>query len=351
MRVGIIGTGWGARVQVPAFRAAGLEVVGLAARSPEKTAAEAARLGVAAFDSWQALVAQPDVDLISIVTPPATHQPITLAALDAGKHVLCEKPTALNAAEAAAMLAAAQAHPTQIALIDHELRFLPAWQLARTIIRRGDLGQLRHVTSQVVNSARADLDRPWTWWNDAAQGGGLWGAIGSHQIDTLRFLWGEIAAVQATLHTFVTARPGADGPQPVTSDDYAAVHLRFSDGALASLNLSLIAALDEQDGYIFHGEEGALRLQRGEVWVAARGGAWEQRPVAETVDFPADFTSTFQRGTVYLGHALRAYGTGNCEAIAPGATFADGLRSQQVLDAGYGSHASGGAWTAVADAG
>ncbi|HEY1014414.1 MAG TPA: Gfo/Idh/MocA family oxidoreductase, partial [Herpetosiphonaceae bacterium] len=138
MRIGIIGTGWGARVQVPAFRLAGLEISGLAGQNREKTAREAGRLGVAAFDDWRDLLAG-DAELISIVTPPAFHREMALAALAAGKHVLCEKPTALNTAEALELAAAAAQHPGKLSLLDHELRFLPALRLAREIIQRGDL--------------------------------------------------------------------------------------------------------------------------------------------------------------------------------------------------------------------
>lgn len=347
MRIGIIGTGWGTRVQVPAFRAAGLEVVAVAGRNPEKTAAEAAKFGVRSCTDWRELIASPDLDLVSIVTPPNEHRAMTLAALQAGKHVLCEKPTALDADEAAAMLAAAQQHPNQITLIDHELRFLPTLQAARAIVQRGELGRLRHVTSTVVNSGRSDLQRPWNWWSDARQGGGLWGAIGSHQIDTIRFLWGEISAVSAVLHTFITERPFEGGTRPVTADDYAAVHLRFADGGLGSLTISLIAALDEPNQLIIHGEHGALRLLDGKLAVARRGQAWEDRTPADTVDVPEQLRGDFPRGTLYLAHALAAYGTGNCEAITAGATFVDGLRNQQVLDAGRRSHANGGVWETV----
>ncbi|KPV48757.1 oxidoreductase, partial [Kouleothrix aurantiaca] len=127
MGIAIIGTGWGARVQVPAFRSAGLEVVALAGSDAAKTERIAGELGVASSTGeWRELLARPDADVVSIVTPPDLHHEITLAMLEAGKHVLCEKPTARDAAEAEEMLAAAQARPRQPALIHHELRFLPA---------------------------------------------------------------------------------------------------------------------------------------------------------------------------------------------------------------------------------
>lgn len=343
MRIGIIGTGWGTRVQVPAFRAAGLDVVGIAGRDAAKTRAEATNLGVQAFADWQALVAS-DVELVCIVTPPVLHREMTLSALAAGKHVLCEKPTAMDATEAQAMLDAAHAHPTQITLIDHEMRFLPLCTTARSIVQSGALGELRHVVSTVINGGRADASKPWTWWYDAAQGGGILGAIGSHQVDTLRFLWGEIDAVSATLHTFIAERPFEDGTRTVTADDFAALQLRFNTGGIASISLNVVSSVDEPNRLFMYGSEGALKVEGSQLWVAGRGGAWEERTPADTLDIPASVQGDFPRGTVYLGHALAAYGQGDCTSIAQGATFVDGLRNQQVLDAARASHANNGAW-------
>src|SRR5260221_5656154 len=173
-RVGIIGTGWGARVQVPAFREAGLEVVAIAAQDTEKTRRTAAELGLTPFDDWRALLAG-DIDLITIVTPPSEHLAMATAALDAGKHVLCEKPTALHAGEAEELVAAASRHPRQLALIDHELRFLPSVLAART----ADIGALRYAEARYASPARGDRTRAWNWWSDASRGGGGWGAVGS----------------------------------------------------------------------------------------------------------------------------------------------------------------------------
>src|SRR5438067_8535663 len=109
-RVGIIGRGWGERSQAPNFRDAGLEIVDIAGR-----------------DNWRSLIDRDDVDLISIVMPPAMHLEMATAALARGKHVVCEEPTALNAAEAGGLDEVARKHPKQIAIIDDELRFLPSY--------------------------------------------------------------------------------------------------------------------------------------------------------------------------------------------------------------------------------
>jgi predicted dehydrogenase len=141
-RIGIIGTGWGARVQVPAFREAGLEVVALAGSHRNKTRRIAEELGVVAHDEWTSLVASNDVDVVSVVTPPSEHVTMATAALANGKHVICEKPTALNAAEAERLVAEARKHPELVAIIDHEMRFVPAMRAMRE--RIGELGAIRY---------------------------------------------------------------------------------------------------------------------------------------------------------------------------------------------------------------
>src|SRR5436305_8360327 len=160
-RVGIIGTGWGARVQVPALREAGLEVVAIAGHNAERTRNIAGQLDVEPFDDWRALIAS-NIDLVTIVTPPSEHLAMATSALDAGKHVLCEKPTALNAAEAEQLVAAGRKHPEQIALIDHELRFLPSFRAARE--RIADLGGIRYAEVRYGSPGRGGRTRAWHWW-------------------------------------------------------------------------------------------------------------------------------------------------------------------------------------------
>ena len=107
----------------------------------------------------------------------------------------------------------------QIALIDHELRFLPSFRAARE--RIGELGGIRYAEVRYASPGRGDRTRAWNWWSDAEQGGGIWGAVGSHFVDTLRFLGMEIEAVQATLRTIIDEAPVRNGTRRVTSDDFA----------------------------------------------------------------------------------------------------------------------------------
>jgi predicted dehydrogenase len=346
-KVGIIGTGWGARTQAPAFRMAGLTVVGIAGRDAERTRRLGGELGVEPFADWRDLFARPDIDLITIVTPPAEHLEMALAALEAGKHVLSEKPTALNAEEAAKMAEAARARPGQLALIDHELRFLPSWRAARE--RRDEIGKVRYAEVRYASPGRADPSRPWNWWSDATQGGGVWGAAGSHFVDALRYFVGEILEVQAVLRTFIAERPSDSGRKVVTSDDFAAVHARLPADALAVLVFSVVAGLDEETMLTLHGEKGAIRLTGENFLMSKTGGGWTMEHQGTPFDVPGNTAGgPFGSGTVHLGRALAALlDRGDREALSPAATFEDGLAQQRVLDAGRRSHENGGRWEKV----
>jgi len=347
MSVAIIGTGWGTRVQVPAFRAAGLPIVGLAARDEAKTAQQALELAIPFHTTdWRDLIERSDVQWVSIVTPPHTHKEIAIAALEAGKHVLCEKPMALNVGETTDMVTAAQRHNEQYAIIDHELRFLPSLQLAQRRVHSGDLGALRHVEVTVIGGGRADPNRAWNWWSDEAQGGGLLGAIGSHQIDLLQFLFGPVAAVNGMLNTFITERPGPDGPRAVTADDYASLLVRFAQGGLGTVTMSVVAGHNEPSRVTAQFEDGALRFEAGRLHMARRGDEWNDITPADAVTIPDSLRAggEFHIGSVYLGHALKAALHNDNSALLPAATFADGDRIQRVLDAARTSHDNGGGW-------
>jgi predicted dehydrogenase len=322
-KVAIIGKGWGARAQGPAFEEAGLDVIAIAGRDRD----------------WRELV-NGEADLISITVPPLEHAKIAIAALEAGKHVISEKPTARDAGEAERMLAVANQHPRQLALIDHELRFLPSFIAAREAVH--SLGGIRYIEMRYSSASRGDRARPWNWWSDAEQLGGVLGAVGSHFADSVRYLTGEeVVAVQATLDTIVKERSG----RAVTSDDLSSVNLRLTGGALVMMNLSAIASgSDEPSTITIYGENAALRLVSEEL---LRNGT--RVAGNDLVKRTGNTTGgAFGSGTLHLAHALkRALDDGDHDALAPAATFADGLAQQRVLDAARASHARGGAWVAI----
>jgi predicted dehydrogenase len=347
-KIGIVGTGWGARVQVPTFREAGLEVTAIAGQRPERTRAVAAELGVRPHDDWRELMAAADVELVSIVAPPSEHREMALAALAAGKHVLLEKPTAMNAVEAEELVAAATEHPDRITLIDHELRFLPSWREARA--RLAELGEIRYAEVRYSSPARGDRSREWNWWSDASRGGGVWGAVGSHYADALRFFGLEPEEVQALMRTTIDRRPDGNTLREVTSDDFASVVLRCRGGAVAVLTFSAVSTgPDETSVLNIYAERGAIRFIGEEVLLSTGRAPFARMAGASNEERPGNsHGGAFGSGTLYLGRALReALDSGNRNALALGATFEDGLMQQRVLDAARKSASRDGCRVAV----
>src|SRR6476661_5340712 len=211
--IAIIGTGFARKVQLPAFSACeDAKLVSVASGSIENARSTAEEFGIGHFtDNWRDAVAHEDVDLVCITTPPSLHREMTLAALEHGKHILCEKPMAMNAAEAEEMTAAAEAKPL-LALIDHELRFQPGRLKAFEMLRDGAIGKVRHAKYNFRAPHRGDPNVAWNWWSDIQQGGGALGAINSHVIDSFQWLMGTaVASVFCQLHTHVKQRRDASG--------------------------------------------------------------------------------------------------------------------------------------------
>src|SRR6266446_7468289 len=248
VRIGIIGAGFARSTQIPGFKVcAGARIVAIASARREHAEEVARDFGIDHVENdWRTLIARDDIDLVSVVTPVVTHYEMTLAALERGKAVLCEKPMAIDAEEALRMTQRAR-EAGVLALIDHELRFLPGRLKLRELLRRGDIGKVRHAKLTFRSDSRADPNRPWNWWSDVKQGGGALGAIGSHVIDSFRWLLDtEVSAVSGNLATHIAQRKDESGTmREVTTDDEANLLLRFADGELTegatgSISTSLV---------------------------------------------------------------------------------------------------------------
>ena len=179
---------------------------------PESVAAAAARLGWQDSDvDWRRVDRADDIDLVDICTPGDTHAEIALAALAAGKHVLCEKPLANSVAEAEAMVAAAAAAPGQQAMVGFTYRRTPAVALAREMVADGTIGTVRQVRAQYLQDWLSDENAPLTWRMDKEKAGsGALGDIGAHIIDAIEFVTGQrLTGVSGRLETFVKQRPVA----------------------------------------------------------------------------------------------------------------------------------------------
>jgi predicted dehydrogenase len=340
-------------------------------RDQVATRAAADRLGWAAVESdWRALIARDDVQLIDIVAPGGLHAPIAIAALQAGKHVLCEKPLANTLAEAEAMAAAADAaFPGGArAMVGFNYRRVPALALARRLVEQGRIGRLRHVRAVYLQDWLVDPDSPLTWRLRAEQAGsGALGDLGAHIVDLARFLTGdEIAGVSAVSSTFVEERPlpGGEGVGEVTVDDAVVFSARFGSGALGSFEATRYASGRKNGLRIeLNGSSGSLafdleRLNELEFYDGddTDGGATAGfRRILVTEPEHPYLSGWWPPGHVIgwehtFTHQARDLLTAVAEGAQPEPSFADGLAVQRVLDAVARSAAAGSGWETAGEA-
>jgi len=342
---------------------------------PAATAARTWGWAESATD-WREVVARPDIDVVDIVTPGDSHAEIAIAALEAGKHVLCEKPLANTVAEARAMAVAAErASESGIrSMVGFTYRRVPAAMFARDLIAQGRLGAIRQVRAEYLQDWLADPESPMTWRLDKTlAGSGALGDIGAHAIDLAEFMTGEhIEKVSGIIETLVSDRPmlaesvGLSGTASatrgtVTVDDLALFTGRLSSGALASFEASRMRT----------GRKNALRIEIS----GTRGAlAFDLERLNELEFYDATVPETelgFRRilvtepGHPYVGrwwptghmlgyehgfsHQVDDFITAIEAGVQPRPSFADGLHVQQVLDAVERSSAAGSAWLSPSD--
>jgi predicted dehydrogenase len=182
---------------------------------------------------YMKLIDREDIDLIDICTANDTHMPIAVAAAKAGKHVICEKPAAMNADEAKAMWEAAEEAGVRN-MIAFNYRRVPAIQLAKRLIEEGKIGEIRHFNAVYYQDWLVDPAFPMVWRHDIKKGGsGAHGDMNAHTVDLARFLVGEINAVSGTSDVFIKERPfsNGEGTGKVTADDSLSFLARFENGA------------------------------------------------------------------------------------------------------------------------
>lgn len=348
--IGIIGTGFARRIQIRAFLACeGVSIESIASGDLKNAKNAAAEFGVShATDDWHETVSHPNVDLVCITTPPYLHHSMALESIAAGKHVLCEKPMAMDAGQAEEMTSAAAGKPT-LSLIDHELRFQPGRLLAYKMLRDGVIGRVRHTKAIFQAPHRGDPDLPWNWWSDATVGGGALGAIASHVIDSFFwFLDADISSVFCQLHTHIKERRDVFGVmKPVTSDDESNMLLRFADGTLTDdatglVSISMTELPKYKNRMEFYGENGSLRVDElGQLFTAKRGDVdWAPIEVDLGRAIPGVPDTGFSRGFMeFAPKIIDAIRQGQA-ILEYAATFEDGLRTQRVLDAALRSNGS-----------
>jgi predicted dehydrogenase len=349
----------------------------LCGRTSPTTEGAAERLGWAGWtNDWHEVVARDDIDLVDICTPGDSHAEIAMAALQAGKHVLCEKPMANTVAEAEQMARAAEKAAEQgvRSMVGFNYRRVPALALARRLVADGRIGDVRHIRAQYLQDWIVDPQFPLVWrlQKDKAGSGAL-GDIGAHIIDLAQYVTGQrLAGVSALTETFVRHRPlpgsatglaasstGSADSGPVTVDDAAVFFGRTEGGAVATFEATRFATGRKNAMRIeLNGSDGSLafdfesmnelhfydaRLEAPEAgfrrilvtepehpyvsawWPPGHGLGYEHTFVHEVVDLVTDIAAGRQ----------------------PTPSFADGVNVQRVLDAVERSAADESRWTPV----
>jgi predicted dehydrogenase len=346
VRIGVIGSGFARRVQLPALALVpGARATAVASGRRANAEAVAREFGLPhVFDDGAELARSPDVDLVIVSSTPDSHARFAIAALEAGKHVLCEKPMALDAFEAAQMVAAAERHADRLAWMDHELRYEPNRRRVRELISKGAIGEVRHIELSLKPYLRGDgraqtSDAPWTWWFDAARGGGILGAVGSHLIDLCRFWTGsDVSHVAGVAEAFVPERRDETGaPRPVTADDFTSAVLRLTIGAVATVTLSAVA--HHGPGHVgqITGSEGTLLLT-GETKLELGKPGGEGGGPLEDISAPDDLWEKMKPNNMWARSFVRLLRdvvrvVGGAAPDGEPATFRDGWQVQRVLDA------------------
>ena len=366
IKAAVVGTGFIGVVHVEALRRLGIEVTGIVGSNPERAAEKARTAGLPApYPSFEAMLADPAVEVVHLTTPNHLHYEQVRAVLAAGKHVVCEKPLAMNSDETAELLRLAE-ESGLVHAVNFNIRFYAQNQEARRRVERGELGEPRLISGGYLQDWLL-LDTDWNWRLDPAAGGSLRavGDIGSHWIDLVTFITGRhVEAVMADLTTFIGVRKQPTGPVETFSgatggdtvdtametEDAAGILLRLTGGARAVVTISQVSAgRKNRLSWEIDGSESALAWHSEapeELWVGHR-----ERPnellLREAGDYPPGHAEGFPDTFKHLYRAVYA-------AVASGGppdepdypTFADGHEEALIADAVARSHAEQ-RWVAV----
>ena len=347
LRVGTIGAGIGAAYIAGFQKQPGVEVSALCARTPVRLKLVAERYNIPrTYTDYQAMLDTERLDIVAIATPNYLHHPMTLSALEAGKHVLCEKPLALNVGQAGAMLEAAEQHGRKH-FVPFTYRFLPAALYMKEILDAGFVGQVYHAYVRFHIRGWGDPSGPMRWQFQKEQAGsGVLGNVGSHAVYLIQWWLGRIQRVSATLTTAVKERVAEGGHRvTVQLDDSCAITGELEDGVPVVFDISQVAMVERikleagvfgsEGSLIFLHESGAQDAVTGRILAMRKN---EKAPALlpipsrltgeflDMADFSTPPRSCFRRMTAEFVNAIR-------EDRPAEPNFHDGLQVQKVLDA------------------
>ncbi|MQG20554.1 MAG: Gfo/Idh/MocA family oxidoreductase [SAR202 cluster bacterium] len=343
LKIGVVGVGFGAQVHIPAFQSEGLDVIAVAARREERAKETAEKFDIPNFFSdYELMLELNDLDAVSIATPVHLHLPIVLAALKAGKHVICEKPFSTDQATAKEMLNAAN-ESKKTAMIAHEFRFSSGRSRVKELIDEGHIGELQMALVTLVTGPRRPIKpRPLTDRDVAENGGGFLFGLGSHYIDALRQWFGEISSVSGTTRTHYPDRINEETGNIVQSnaDDTFQFRVEFASGGWATMVASSAAPYGPGGRMEVYGTDGTLITPHvgpgmnppahGKILAAKLG---QESLNEETIpDRLQPFEDDRDDRLMPFRLLTREFLRGIDEGISPAPNFYDGYRCQQILD-------------------
>ncbi len=353
--VAVVGTGFIGPVHVEALRRLGLPVRGILGSSPEKSRRAAKTLGLeVAYESFEGLLSDASVGAVHIASPNRFHFEHALSALRAGKHVVCEKPLALNTTETEQLVALAKNHPEQVAAVNYNVRFYPLALHARELVKQGALGDIYTVTGSYLQDWLLK-DTDWNWRLEPDKGGDLRAVadIGTHWMDLVGFVTGrKVSRLLADLETFVTQRKKptdsvetftASAPADferveVETEDFGAVLFHYEGGARGVLHVSQVSAgRKNRLNFELAGSGGALAWDSetpNQLWlghrdkpneVLVKDPALMDAGVSPYSNYPGGHTEGFPDTFKQLYRAIYGYiEAGDYSAPKPFPTFEDG---------------------------
>ncbi len=345
--VAIVGTGFGQKVHIPGFQAHHrTRIVAVYHRDLAKAEAIAQTHNIPhACQSLEAIAALPEVQAVSISTPPFLHYEMAKTVLNAGKHLLLEKPTTLNVAEAEELhqIAIAQKLTTTM---NFEFRCIPAWQRLQELLTEGYIGKPRLIKVDWLVSSRADAARAWNWYAQKDLGGGALGAIGSHAFDYIAWLFGSVRRLNARLSVAVTQRPDplSGTLKPVDADDVCLIMLELADGTPCQITLSAATYQGRGHWLEVYGDRGTLILgsdnQKDYVHGFKLMGSQTGEPLT-TLEIPdrLAFPRTWDDGRIapfvcIIDRWVQGIDQGN--SLAP--SLQEGVYSQLLMDCAHQSN-------------
>ena len=352
LRVGVIGTSWYADLaHLPRVKShPGAELAAICGRDRARADEMAAKYGIPlVFTDYRDMIEKGDLDALIVSTPDDLHYPMTMAALDAGLHVLCEKPLALNRAQAVEMYEKAEAAGVKH-MVCFTYRWLPVYRHLKQLVDGGYVGRCFHCRFSYLGGYGGSPQYRWKF--DRRRGLGALGDLGSHMIDLARWLVGDIERVSACLDAFVD-RPGIEGQAPDPANDAAHLAVEFVNGAQGVIEVSTVAhtASRGQEQHVrLYGQAGTLEVDGTSTGQEIRGvrqdrEQWEALPVPDELWNGIDRTQpVFMQGLQAflkqpIGDRLFIDAILQDRRVAP--SFYDGLKTQEVIDAALQSHAHG----------